>query len=166
VLADEVERGRFRDDLFYRLNVIPIQLPPLRERRNDIPTLANHFLRRFASQQGKDIHGFSSEAMRLILEYDWPGNVRELENTVEHAVVLAKRHQIDAQDLPHVLQKDVRRNALPQTTSIRQSEKALLQQVLEECGWNKAEAARMLGIGRSTLYAKLRKYQLDKRVIQ
>ncbi|MEW6111874.1 MAG: sigma 54-interacting transcriptional regulator [Thermodesulfobacteriota bacterium] len=166
LLADEVEKGKFRDDLFYRLNVIPIHLPPLRERRNDIPALANRFLRRFAAHQGKDIHGFSSEAMRLMLDYDWPGNVRELENSVEHAVVLAKRDQVDAHDLPHGRRNNVRRNAAPQTTSIRQSEKALLQQVLEECGWNKAEAARMLGIGRSTLYAKLRKYQLDKRVIQ
>jgi len=166
LLAHEVEKGKFREDLFYRLNVIPIHLPPLRERRNDIPTLANHFLRRFAGQRGKDIHGFSLEAMRLILEYDWPGNVRELENTVEHAVVLAKRNEVDTQDLPHALHKNAKRNALPQTTSIRQNEKALLQQALAQCGWNKAEAARLLGIGRSTLYAKLRKYQLDRRMIQ
>ena len=90
-LLDEVRRGNFREDLFYRLNVIPISLPPLRERRNDIPLLADHFLRQFTAKQGKNELKISSETMRLLMKYDWPGNVRELENSIEHAVVLAKR---------------------------------------------------------------------------
>ena len=99
-LLEEVKKGNFREDLFYRLNVIPIILPPLRDRKNDIPRLALHFLRRFAAEQGKEILEFSSEAMRLLLDYSWPGNVRELENTVEHAVVLAKGSQVEAWDFP------------------------------------------------------------------
>ncbi|MCK7508445.1 MAG: sigma-54 dependent transcriptional regulator [Desulfobacterales bacterium] len=99
-LLEQVKAGQFREDLFYRLNVIPIQLPPLRDRQNDIPLLARHFLRMFAERQKKDIREFSSEAMRIILNYRWPGNVRELENTIEHAVVLAKGKAVEAVDLP------------------------------------------------------------------
>ena len=102
-LLAEVKKGTFREDLFYRLNVIPIVLPPLRDRKNDIPRLALHFLRRFALERGKEILEFSSEAMRLLLDYSWAGNVRELENTVEHAVVLAKGSQVEAWDFPSAL---------------------------------------------------------------
>ncbi len=98
-----MKKRTFREDLFYRLNVIPIILPPLRDRKNDIPRLALHFLRRFATERGKEILEFSSEAMRLLLDYSWPGNVRELENTVEHAVVLAKGSQVEAWDFPSAL---------------------------------------------------------------
>ncbi len=99
-LLKEVTNGSFREDLFYRLNVIPIHLPPLRKRRNDIPLLARYFLRRFAVEQNKEIQDFSSEAMRLILDYPWPGNVRELENSIEHTAVLAKRSKVEISDLP------------------------------------------------------------------
>jgi len=99
-LLEQVKAGQFREDLFYRLNVIPIQLPPLRDRQNDIPLLARHFLQRFAERQKKDLREFSSEAIRIILSYRWTGNVRELENTIEHAVVLAKCKTVEAVDLP------------------------------------------------------------------
>jgi two-component system response regulator HydG len=99
-LLQQVKQGTFREDLYYRLNVIPITLPPLSERRNDIPLLALHFLHRFAAEQGKKIEQFSPEAMRLLLDHTWPGNVRELENTIEHATVLAKGVRIEVSDLP------------------------------------------------------------------
>ena len=99
-LVQEVKTGNFREDLFYRLNVIPIKLPPLRERKNDVPLLVEHFQKIFAAEKGRDIQGVSSEALRLLFDYPWPGNVRELENTIEHAVVLAKAGQIEVWDLP------------------------------------------------------------------
>jgi two-component system response regulator HydG len=103
-LLEEVRTGNFREDLFYRLNVIPINLPPLRKRRNDIPPLVRHFLERFAAEQNKSVDRISSEAMRVLLDYDWPGNVRELENSIEHAIVLAKGKYVEVSDLPAILQ--------------------------------------------------------------
>ncbi|MFA5110343.1 MAG: sigma 54-interacting transcriptional regulator [Desulfobaccales bacterium] len=154
-LLQEVKKGNFREDLFYRLNVIPIVLPPLRARRNDIPMLSLHFLQRFAGQQGKALPGFSSEAMRLILEYPWPGNVRELENSIEHAVVLTKGSQVEVWDLPSGL-----REGMGTPPTIMERELQHVMQVLEECGWNKKQAARRLGISRNTLYAILRRHNI------
>jgi two-component system response regulator HydG len=160
-LLDQVKAGQFREDLFYRLNVIPIQVPPLRERQNDIPLLAKHFLRRFAERQKKDIREFSSEAMRIILNYRWPGNVREIENTIEHAVVLAKASVVEAVDLPPLLAGSGAQASAAPGKTITETEARLLREVLEECNWNKTEAALRLGISRSTLYEKIRKYQLS-----
>jgi two-component system response regulator HydG len=166
-LLKEVTNGSFREDLYYRLNVIPIQLPPLRKRPNDIPLLARHFLRRFADEQHKEIQDFSSEAMRRLLDYTWPGNVRELENSIEHTAVLAKRSTVEISDLPSAI-----RDAAPSCASgtpapgtIVENEKKLLQEVLEECDWNKKKAALQLGISRSTLYEKIKKYQIAKPTI-
>jgi two-component system response regulator HydG len=161
-LLQHVKDGNFREDLFYRLNVIPIQMLPLRNRSNDTPLLARHFLQRFAAEQNKRVERFSSEAMRLLMDYEWPGNVRELENSIEHAMVLAKGKYIEVSDLPTAI-----RHAEPQTRngsnrSILENEMKLLRDVLEECGWNKKEAAIRLGISRSTLYDKLKKYQITK----
>ena len=164
-LLTEIRRGNFREDLFYRLNVIPISLPPLRERRNDIPLLADHFLREFTAKQSKNELKFSSEAMRLLMKYDWPGNVRELENSIEHAVVLAKGKMIEPPDLPLTL-VDPHRTALPSSLvpespkTILETEEKLVRAVLEECNWNKTAAATRLGISRSTLYEKLKKYAI------
>jgi two-component system response regulator HydG len=162
-LLQEVRNGRFREDLYYRLNVIPIHLPPLISRVNDIPLLARSFMRRCAQEQGKTIQDFSSEAMRVLLDYPWPGNVRELENSIEHAVVLAKGKVIEVADLPSGIAKP------PSTAgeagpayqkTIVHNEKRLLQEVLAECGWNKKLAAKRLGISRSTLYDKIKKYEI------
>jgi two-component system response regulator HydG len=160
-LIEQVKTGRFREDLFYRLNVIPIQLPPLRDRQNDIPLLARHFLRTFAERQKKDLQEFSSEAMRIVLNYRWPGNVRELENTIEHAIVLAKGSVIEAVDLPPLVTGPAAQAPPVPSKSIIDNEARLLKEVLEECNWNKTEAAQRLGISRSTLYEKIRKYQLS-----
>jgi DNA-binding NtrC family response regulator len=159
-LLEEVKAGRFREDLYYRLNVIPIRIPPLREKRNDIPLLAQHFLRHFATEQGKDIAEFSVEAMRLLMDHSWPGNVRELENSIEHAAVLAKERRIEPVHLPSALHKDFASPLTPKPPTIREHEARLLQEAMEECGWNKKEAANRLGISRSTLYEKLRKYRI------
>jgi two-component system response regulator HydG len=156
-LLQEVKKGNFREDLFFRLNVIPLHLPSLRERKNDIPMLALHFLRRFAGHQKKDLREFSSAAMRLLLEYGWPGNVRELENSIEHAVVLAKGSQVEAWDLPSGLQA---RSSLP-SASLADRELQHLIKILEECGWNKKLAAKRLGVSRSTVYAILKRHNIS-----
>ena len=155
-LKREVEKGNFREDLFYRLNVIPIMLPPLRERQNDIPWLSLHFLRGFAAEKGKDLRDISSGAMRLLLDYSWPGNVRELENSIEHAVVLAKGSQLEAWDFPLAVQHYAPR--APQTMAER--ELSALLDILNECGGNKKLAAQRLGVSRSTIYAILKKHKI------
>ena len=160
-LLQEVKDGYFREDLYYRLHVIPVHMPPLRERRNDIPLLARYFLRRFNQEQGKEIEEFSPEAMRLLLDYSWPGNVRELENSVEHAVVLAKDSKIEASHLPRVFHSTAFSPA-PEQPTMADHEKEILRQVLEECGWNKKQAAKRLGISRNTLYVKLKKYEITR----
>ena len=160
-LLQEVKAGRFREDLYYRLNVIPIQLPPLRERPNDIPILARHFLRLFSAEQNKDIHDFGSEAMRAILNYSWPGNVRELENSVEHAMVLAKGTRIEAIDLPAPLLglgRPTLKGPPIGLATMAEKEQEILREALEKCQWNKKEAAKHLGIGRNTLYQKMKRY--------
>jgi PAS domain S-box-containing protein len=156
-LNQEMMDGKFREDLYYRLNVIPIMIPPLRERKDDIPLLANHFLEIYSNANKKHIRGFSEEVMQIFLDYDWPGNVRELQNVVEHAVILAKEDIIKAIDLPHTL-----RDTYPQfqadVSSLKDTEKNLILKVLKETDGNKYQAAKKLGITRSTLYGKLKKH--------
>lgn len=161
-LLQEVKKGHFREDLYYRLNVIPIHLPPLRERKNDIPLLARHFLGRFAKEQGKDVASISPEVMRMLLDYSWPGNVRKLENSIEHATVLAKGGRIEASDLPAVIHSATAYTKPSRPTSMEEHERKLLQEALEESGWNKKLAASRLGISRNTLYVKLKKYQIAR----
>jgi len=159
-LLQDVKNGSFREDLYYRLKVIPMALPTLRQRRNDIPLLARHFLQRFARVQGKSTEDFSSEAMRLLMNYPWPGNVRELENAVEHTVVLAKTKHVQATDLPAAI-IDMQQPGTTSPGSMQENEARLLQETLEACEWNKRKAARKLGISRNTLYRKLRKYRIQ-----
>ncbi|MDZ7761572.1 MAG: sigma 54-interacting transcriptional regulator [Desulfovermiculus sp.] len=159
-LLEEVRAGRFREDLYYRLEVIPIHLPPLRSRGNDVALLARHFLTLFSVRLGKQMHDISPQAIRLILRYPWPGNVRELENVMEQAVIMARGDRILPGDLPDKLLEPS-----PQTTPEKDMwshERDLLVQTLDECGWNKKLAAEKLGIGRSTLYSKLRRYNLQQ----
>jgi two-component system response regulator HydG len=164
-LLEEVKNGNFREDLYYRLNVIPIYLPLLRERSNDIPLLCQHFLAQFSLEQGKDINGFTSDALRLLLDYPWPGNVRELENSIEHATVLAKGDRIEVSDLPPAIRNFDAFFAVESPGTIQENEKNLLTETLEECNWNKKLAAQRLGISRATLYNKLKKYQIVKHTI-
>ncbi|MDO8568759.1 MAG: sigma-54 dependent transcriptional regulator [Dehalococcoidales bacterium] len=149
--------GRFRDDLFYRLNVVSIQLPPLRERREDIPVLARHFLKKFASENQKDIIDFSAGAMDFLLRYEWPGNVRELENAVERAVILARGHDIETADLP----REGAKFGAASVKSLKDLEREHIIGTLSETGGNCSQAARILGISRMTLYNRMKLYKLD-----
>ncbi|MEJ5299644.1 MAG: sigma-54 dependent transcriptional regulator [Thermodesulforhabdaceae bacterium] len=158
-LYEEVQKGRFRDDLFYRLNVITIHLPPLRERKEDIPLLARYFLEKYSDREKKSLKNITSDAMKLLLEYDWPGNVRQLENAISHAVVLAQPEEtsITASHLPSFLRSQ---KINDDQVSLYEQEKTLIKKILEECKGNKHEAARRLRISRSTLYSKLKRYGL------
>ncbi|MDF0473922.1 sigma-54-dependent response regulator transcription factor ZraR [Escherichia coli] len=155
-LAAEVNAGRFRQDLYYRLNVVAIEVPSLRQRREDIPLLANHFLQRFAERNRKAVKGFTPQAMDLLIHYDWPGNIRELENTVERAVVLLTGEYISERELPLAIASTP--IPLVQSQDIQplvEVEKEVILAALEKTGGNKTEAARQLGITRKTLLAKL-----------
>jgi PAS domain S-box-containing protein len=158
-LYKEVEAGRFRDDLYYRLNVITIDMPPLRDRKEDIPMLCKHFLEKYSLKEGKQIQSFSSSAMQALLDHDWPGNVRQLENAISHAVILAQGSVVEGRHLPQFL-KQVTEG--PPSTSLAENERRLIFAILQECNWNKHEAARQLQISRSTLYSKIRRYKLMK----
>ena len=156
-LAQDMMSGRFREDLYYRLNVIPVMVPPLRERKDDIPLLVKHFLEVYSTANSKAIRGFSEDVMQIFLDYDWPGNVRELQNVVEHAVILAKGEMITQIDLPHSLKETFPRT-YADISSLKDTEKNLILKVLKETDGNKYQAAKRLGITRSTLYGKLRKH--------
>ncbi len=161
-LLQEIKEERFREDLYYRLNVVPIPVPELRNRKNDIPLLAGHFLERFKAEQRKKIEAISPDAMRLLMNYSWPGNVRELENSIEHAVVLTKGDSILPSDLPetiHSRQSDPE-NSEETRPTLSENEMQMVKQALVECNWNKTETAARLGISRSTLYEKLKKYNI------
>jgi two-component system response regulator HydG len=159
-LLEEVKKGNFREDLFYRLNVIPINLPVLCRRKNDIPLLASFFLRKFSQEQGKSIDGIDSEAMRVLMDYPWPGNIRELENCIEYAVTLSKFNQIFASDLPGHLPDTLKNQVNMAPKVLTANEETIIRKVFEESGWNKTVAASTLGISRSTLYEKLKKYNI------
>ncbi len=162
-LAVLVRQNKFREDLFYRLNVVEIHLPPLRERKDDIQYLAQHFLERFAKQFHKDVRRFSPWALHALEEYDWPGNVRELSNTVERAVALAQGNAIDVWHLTRSA-RDVSRAAVLARTyegEVREFKRRLILRTLRECGWRKAESARMLGVARTYLHRLIN--QLDIR---
>ena len=152
----EMKAGRLREDFFYRLNVLPIKTPPLRERMADIPLLANHFLKTYCLIEGKEIRGFDNNAMRLLMDYDWPGNVRELQNMVARCVVLVSGEHVPVDILPD----RIRSRAGATEYSLAKNERALIFRVMKECNWNKHEAARQLDISRGTLYSKLKKHGL------
>lgn len=158
-LEQAVRDGRFREDLYYRLNVVGLSLPPLRQRKQDIPLLAEHFLHRYVQETHRPIERISREAMDEMMIYDWPGNVRELENAIERAVVVGKTRQIAPADLPIACRPPA---ATPQATTLEEVEKTHIRKVLEDHQWNIARSARDLGIDRSTLYSKIKRYALQK----
>jgi len=163
-LAECVKEGTFREDLFYRLNVVPINIPPLRERKEDIPLLVNHFLRKYSKKAKKEITHISKEAMEALMEYDWPGNVRELENTIERAVVLTKNNKIELEDIiyPGIAAETSLFNlSSGKYKSLREIEKEYINRILKTFHGNKTKAAKILGIDRKTLRAKIKKYKLE-----
>jgi len=162
-LDQEVKKGRFREDLFYRLNVVPISLPPLRERKEDIPALAQHFFEVYRDKNQKGLKDISNKTMDLLSRYDWPGNIRELENCLERAVIMARGEVIAPADLPphiQVLSGKEQGQAIdfPAGISLEEVERALILKTLEETGGNRSRAAESLGINRRTLLNKLKEY--------
>lgn len=171
-LRQMVQAGTFREDLFYRLNVMAVEVPPLRERSEDVPLLSHFFLDQIGRQMGKSLSGFTEEAMETLTEYRWPGNVRELRNAIEHACIICSQGMIDEVHLPKFTggmpdgSDEIDRTALVldgQDRSIRALESQLVSKVLEDTDWNISRAAAILGINRTTLYNKIRLYELGKR---
>lgn len=163
-LEDEVSAGNFRKDLFYRLNVITIRIPPLRERRDDIPLLVRHFVRKLGFLQGKGVPRVAEDVMKALVRYDWPGNVRELENLIEQAINLAEDEELTLKCFPKLIQEKPspkpHHGALLPDSSLTELERTAIAQALDRSGGRVGEAARILGIGRSTLYRKIKEYRL------
>jgi DNA-binding NtrC family response regulator len=163
-----VAAGQFREDLFYRINVVTIEMPPLRERRSDIQSLAQHFLDRYTAEHSRGGLQFTASAMAVLLQAPWPGNVRQLENVIERAVVLCQRDRIDSTDLPASLTSKSLAAATgevlpaggpprPLKEALIEPERRIIEQALVHCGGNREKAAKLLGINRSTLFHKLRR---------
>jgi DNA-binding NtrC family response regulator len=169
-LKEGIRKGSFREDLYYRLNVVPIHLPPLRERREDIFLLADHFINKFSQKMGKEISGLSEEARTILLTYAFPGNIRELENMLERAVALIKGKVIQAEDLPeevcggetpvHKICEKIRASK-PLSSATRLFEKEYIQTVLEKTKGKKGHAAEILGISRKTLWEKIKELEIE-----
>lgn len=163
-LEEEISSGRFRQDLYYRLNVVSLHLPPLSERRDDIPLLAYYFLKKHALRMDRPVVDISHDALELLMHYDFPGNVRELENVIERGVALATGHEFGTEQLPgNITEKLVnvvrhKNNKLP---SLDQREEEYIRWVLDKTGWNRTQVAEILGIARASLWRKLKKYGLD-----
>lgn len=158
-LTEEVEEGRFRKDLFYRLNVIEIRLPPLRERKKDIPLLAHHFLKKFSRSLEKNITGFQPGALEKLLAYHWPGNVRELENALERAAVLASQNLISAEDL--VLSQVSAAGGVEAGTTLEEVSRALLEKTLRSCEGNKTRAAEAMGVSLRWIHYKMKEWGIE-----
>jgi DNA-binding NtrC family response regulator len=159
-LKAEIKRGHFREDLYYRLNVIAVELPPLRERRQDIGPLASFFLGRYAKENGRNIEGISEQALKVLTSYDWPGNVRELENVIERAVVLCDAVQVDVRHLPPSLVPAEQRDAAPPIpgSTIQDLERYAILKTLEACGGSTSKAASILGVSPRKIQYKLHEY--------
>ena len=160
-LATLVQEGRFRTDLYYRINVFRMELPPLRERMEDIPLLVNHFVAKLSSLKGKEISGVTPEALAILMKYDYPGNVRELENIIEHAFVLSPGGMIQAQHLPGELQPRPSTAQRETLDLLGEYEKELILDALRRNQWNRLRAAQELGIHKTTLFRKIRKLGID-----
>jgi len=167
-LQDLIAQGKFRKDLYYRLNIISIEVPPLRDRKEDIPLLIEDFVKKHSKHTSKKIEGLSSEALSMLMDYNWPGNIRELENVIERAIILTKGPMITPADFPEFLnnlkpqEECLGNNGLKLKDALRSPEKDLILKALESVSWNRNEAARALGINRTTLYKKMNLFGLLK----
>ena len=163
-LEEAMRENEFREDLYYRLSVFPIKLPPLRDKKEDIPLLSAFFLKKYSEQEDKNVEGISPDALELLMAYNWPGNVRELENAIERAVVLSSTNQINAKDLPVAVraigEKKIYESDNTLSSWIEKLEQEALTQALLENEGNISKTAKKLGIGRATIYRKAKKYGL------
>lgn len=155
-LDEAVAKKQFREDLYYRLNIVKLKTPPLRDRNSDIPILAEHFIQKHRAKLNSPVNGISKEALKALMEYTWPGNVRELENAIEHALIMAKDSMIMIHDLPSLS------DSQKSFSRLDEAERSLLIKAIKDAGGNKYKAAKMLGIPRSSLYSKLQKHGLTK----
>jgi len=164
-LEKEIEENNFREDLYYRINVIPIHLPPLREKKDDIPLLVNHFLEKYKKKTNKKIDAISPDAMRLLSGYSWPGNVRELENIIERAVILSNHNVITPSDLPDALytknDKLKSKNTFDEECALEELNKKYILKILDNYSWNQKKASSILGISTTTLWRKLKLYGIE-----
>jgi transcriptional regulator with PAS, ATPase and Fis domain len=160
-LEDLVEKGVFREDLYYRLNVVTVNLPPLRDRTDDIGLLAFHFLKQYSAQNKKQIDKISSGALKLLENYSWPGNVRELENIIERATLFEEDSVLSAQSLPSILKQTVSKKPRRNIDSLDHMNKNHIQDVLETTEGNKTQASKILGINRSTLYRIMKRFKIQ-----
>ncbi|MHC4455298.1 MAG: sigma-54 interaction domain-containing protein, partial [Planctomycetota bacterium] len=162
-LREKIERGEFREDLYYRLNVVEIHLPPLRDRKDDIPTLIDHFVKKFSKKLNKNILGISTEVQRMFMEYNWPGNIREMEHALEHAFILCHQKTITIEHLPPTFGKffDIKMAFLKDKGV---DEKQTILEALEKTAWNKTMASKLLGISRRNIYRKLKKHNIQTSV--
>jgi two-component system response regulator HydG len=158
-LEQEIAAGNFREDFFYRINVITIPIPPLRERKEDIPLLIQHFLEKYSHETTKRVDHITPDAVKRLVAYEWPGNVRELENAIERAVVLSKSRTLDIQDFSFVQTSPL----IPsKPMSLREMEKYYIQRILDGCDWNITQAAKILNINRVTLHKKIKRFEMQK----
>jgi two-component system, NtrC family, response regulator HydG len=158
-----VSEDKFREDLFFRINVIPIQLPPLRERPEDLPLLAEHFMRQLRARSGKDISGLTPEAMEIVMRHPWPGNIRELRGVLEYAFVIAESGLIHPDHLPVQMNRPPSRKQPLEEPRVptTMEEKSALIEALVACRGNQSKAARMLGVNRVTVWHRIKKYGID-----
>ena len=162
-LARLVGEGKFREDLYFRLHVVPLTMPPLRDRKVDIPLLVDAFLKESAAENGKPFRELAPDAMAAVLDYDWPGNVRELRTAIEHGVVMSTASQIALRDLPASVRDRRDAPTAPGGLNLQETETALILRALEDCRGNRTDAARMLGISRRTLHRRLKELNISKR---
>ena len=170
-LTDLVRQGKFREDLYYRINVICVQVPPLRDRKEDIPILVDHFLKKYCAINNKKVTGISGDVQKMFIEYSWPGNIRELENAIEGAVIMAKTGIVNRADIPNFTKFTI---DLPKSSkspernlkrAVEQPEKDHIISILKDCSWNRNKAAASLGVNRTTLYNKMKKYNISEETI-
>jgi two-component system response regulator HydG len=165
-LKEEIDQGHFREDLYYRINVVVLPVPSLGERREDIPLLADFFLKKYAKKNSRSIHGFTPRAVDLLMRHDWPGNVRELENVVERAVIMSRGNMITPLEFPEIIKEldidgQASRVDLTPGRSLKEVEKDMILRTLDETAGNRTHAAKQLGISRRTLQLKLKEYGIN-----
>ena len=170
-LTDLVRQGKFREDLYYRINVICVHVPPLRERKEDLLILINHFLKKYCKINNKKVTGVAGDVQKIFLEYHWPGNIRELENAIEGAVIMAKAGTVHKADIPNFTKfatdhsKTTKSHDKNLTWAVEQPEKEHIIAILKDCSWNRNKAAASLGVNRTTLYNKMKKYNISEETI-